>query len=1286
MAPTILPRDWLFLHSSYAALDEYLRWSQSRQGGLLNLDPESGAIVSREDEQGKNLPISVHRNLLDHLHHVFTKDGTGPSVLDLVLEMLPAFTLKEMRLISKSIGTAATKAYSKTIRLPVDTFYGGPLVTNRLGNFVTQLLDSAKRAGPKLKLESWLISPEYVKELVFYADPLASGMLTGLFTDFYLQLEANDIFDASIAVRAARQEGRKFLVHPRGETQQQYWVQIMYLIEKCSNLEVFTWASDVWQPVQLLQVLAFNCPKLAKLDLNFAEPLLANASLKADFKHKQIPPLEQITYTLPLDTEIHLRVAVRKDEGILPILLHIGAFTRRVDTLTIDRSQSDAGCSAWEQGWDTERPIIVDGQRLWPATKAVVKPLFEVRALHMISFGNKSTYVMPLLDTTSLRELTINRCLNVEFILEPLVREAKLLTSVAMLFGEMHEDFVEEPRRYHHLKVQDYRFCLDFLRAGNFTLTDLLLHADFADSQRSPKTYSLLVPELWFAIQAHMATLVRLSVLNPQDDFRVTDIEELGRCSPHLQELRIQARMGVPISEASTPRTQGLAYSMGRALLAFRTHKTLRVFAIMKSDSTEFNPDDDPRMQKFMLDSNLEAVTNAIAQGVPIKLFTYMEETRLKPATAHFFYNKTPLEPDVTWGVCPYPPASVRKDAQSFKGFEFHEQLPGARGSTFDETANQMLIEHERLVKELQLWHPYTKRGGATFRPEPFKLPSDTARKVIEPISPATYVGDFGDPRERPDDPVILAQRFAEGLPYVRSLAGKAGFNLNLSINRTTKPFDWDAAKHPNFRKYYISKQASQTSWRNPSKIKPLREEKWLRLLEEDRNELFGKVLPSHDPIAISEAEFDAMTGRDLYQWAELYDFLQQGSIDKLKILEAPLTESNREQKYKLLDEYLPKSMAWDIDNPFNFAQAKYNLCARQRTFIAKEAIARKLIIPEPISEDEFWEKGTNNQLVWLHLNGYVDNALYPALTLAFALQPWSEFQKAIDDPRNDDVQKQMEAFFNEVHETHVPHARANGRLTFNSIPEAEFQIITSKDLYEWALSRGLQAVVSDTDSQNLSNDGRISYTEAMAGALRGEILANAAKKGHVTLRPTNELEVRGMNDDLLYNWAVSRGLLKPLPLKDGTSTGISTAAQKMASYAGAQRNKIIKKGLAARYIIAAPFVPPRPAPAEGNPANSRAHYQTGKMSIGNNRRGLQAYDEASEFVGDEADDLRRHSKDDLILRVMSLCTDTPLAKEVGMKGLLEEVSKYGKEELITILLEYVDVDEEDEDEDEDYL
>lgn len=148
--------------------------------------------------------------------------------------------MKEVRLISKSIGTAATKAYCKTIRLPVDTFYGGPLVTNRLGNFVTQLLDSAKKAGPKLKLESWLISPEYVKELVFYADPLASGMLTGLFTDFYLQLEANEIFDASIAVRAARQEGRKFLVHPRGETQQQYWVQIMYLIEKCSNLEVFT--------------------------------------------------------------------------------------------------------------------------------------------------------------------------------------------------------------------------------------------------------------------------------------------------------------------------------------------------------------------------------------------------------------------------------------------------------------------------------------------------------------------------------------------------------------------------------------------------------------------------------------------------------------------------------------------------------------------------------------------------------------------------------------------------------------------------------------------------------------------------------------------------------------------------------------------------------------------------------------------------------------------------------------------------------------------------------------
>jgi len=85
----MLPRDWLFTHPSYAALDEYLRWSRSRQGAYFNLNPETREVVFQTDPAtNANLPTTTYRNLLDHLNHVYTKDGVGPSVLSLVMEMV----------------------------------------------------------------------------------------------------------------------------------------------------------------------------------------------------------------------------------------------------------------------------------------------------------------------------------------------------------------------------------------------------------------------------------------------------------------------------------------------------------------------------------------------------------------------------------------------------------------------------------------------------------------------------------------------------------------------------------------------------------------------------------------------------------------------------------------------------------------------------------------------------------------------------------------------------------------------------------------------------------------------------------------------------------------------------------------------------------------------------------------------------------------------------------------------------------------------------------------------
>lgn len=298
------------------------------------------------------------------------------------------------------------------------------------------------------------------------------------------------------------------------------------------------------------------------LDLNITEPLFTD-ELTLDnnvprFQHKSVPPAQQVSLTLPESTIVKFRFAVRRDEYLLPLIFNLSQHTRQVDTLEIDRGLSDTGHSAYEQGWDKEAPLLM-GKYL--ISNLSDRTCFSVRSLVIISIGKNAKFVMSLLDTSTLRELVVNRCMHVEFILNPLVQNAMLLTSVAIVFGDRHADTVEGPVRYHQLKTQDKRYALDFVRAGNFTLTDLQLFGDFADSRRDPKSLTLLVPELWFAIQAHMSTLVRLSILNDPVDFTVSRIEELGRCAPHLQELRISARMGVPNLDAPSHLTEGLAVS-----------------------------------------------------------------------------------------------------------------------------------------------------------------------------------------------------------------------------------------------------------------------------------------------------------------------------------------------------------------------------------------------------------------------------------------------------------------------------------------------------------------------------------------------------------------------------------------------------------------------------------------------------------------------------------------------------------------------------------------------------
>lgn len=154
---------------------------------------------------------------------------------------LPDAALKILRGMSKSVAIVATKTLCKTIRLPVDSFIPTTDGEGRvLINFIKAFSKAIRGTNTAQPRPEWLMNADYVKELYFYSDPVTEEKIIRLYTDFQMQLEANNIYDPTIAMRATAQDGRALLRHPRDDKAQQIWHAIMSFIEKCSNLEAFT--------------------------------------------------------------------------------------------------------------------------------------------------------------------------------------------------------------------------------------------------------------------------------------------------------------------------------------------------------------------------------------------------------------------------------------------------------------------------------------------------------------------------------------------------------------------------------------------------------------------------------------------------------------------------------------------------------------------------------------------------------------------------------------------------------------------------------------------------------------------------------------------------------------------------------------------------------------------------------------------------------------------------------------------------------------------------------------
>lgn len=139
-------------------------------------------------------------------------------------------------MVSKSISTAATKAACKTLQIAtsITASFDSPGLTRFIPSFVACIQRNPN--GPRLP---WLMNANYVKELDFYTDPLQAEKAIRLHETFRQQLEANNLTDPSIAMRATMQDGKAIFENPRDVRRQEIWHCVLVFIEHCQNLEVF---------------------------------------------------------------------------------------------------------------------------------------------------------------------------------------------------------------------------------------------------------------------------------------------------------------------------------------------------------------------------------------------------------------------------------------------------------------------------------------------------------------------------------------------------------------------------------------------------------------------------------------------------------------------------------------------------------------------------------------------------------------------------------------------------------------------------------------------------------------------------------------------------------------------------------------------------------------------------------------------------------------------------------------------------------------------------------------
>ncbi|ELR07432.1 hypothetical protein VC83_07546 [Pseudogymnoascus destructans] len=485
----------------------------------------------------------------------------------------------ECRLLNRTTGASFTKVFCTNLYIPFDGCYENKRDVGRLDNFLTNFGGLAARAASGHAVRG-AINPWHIKELVFCQDPLFSSTDIGSVRDLSRARSINHFLKR---LREDREGGLLPTVTPKrikayaeicteGHLQEMeamfgydpnkvclMWLRIIELLKYLPNLEVFKWQSDARVVEPFLSAISHYCKKLTVLEIELhngfdnneyminawnrfylskttgrlyqSHRILNEPVAKHICQYISRDPKDRESEELPTQCHINLKLILKMDRDVQPIIETVGKYTRHVQSLYVDRSKSHE---------------FMDDNKKREHGRPYERSWFHLQygVTHLSLIGTDATMhncIMGAIFPASIESLEIKDCQSLDGVYLPILSGPNRLRKFKISFPPPDEAKERAYRYWRHYVFQK-QLTLDFLRCDTIELDELDIRGDFGDPSLNPVEFSGLSTDLFFAVEAQAKSLVSLKVLNNNIDFTLAEIGSIIVQAENLTQLGLSCR------------------------------------------------------------------------------------------------------------------------------------------------------------------------------------------------------------------------------------------------------------------------------------------------------------------------------------------------------------------------------------------------------------------------------------------------------------------------------------------------------------------------------------------------------------------------------------------------------------------------------------------------------------------------------------------------------------------------------------------------------------------------